>query len=404
MPTSTAPPPAAPTRVLQLISSMNPDFGGPQEAAGQIARSLKSLGVESDIATLDAPGASWGGERVIRLGPGRLGQYCYSDRLLPWLRANARHYDSILIHGLWQYHGFAAWRGLRSTGVPYYVFTHGMLDPWFKRQYPLKHLKKRLYWPWAEYRVLRDARAVLFTTEEERLLARQSFDRYRATEAVVGFGIADPHAGDRAELRAGFLRRYPHLRDKRIVLFLGRLHPKKGCDLLIDAFAAAASREPSLQLVMAGPGHESYRAALARQAELLGIADRIHWTGMIQGETKWGAYHSAEVFALTSHQENFGIAVAEALACRLPVLISDKVNIWREIAAERCGLVAEDTLSGARSLLTQWLDLNAVERERMGANGLACFRKHFHIDSTTARLAATLQALPCSTPRTSSAA
>lgn len=391
---------ADPSRVLQLISTMNPDFGGPQEAAGQIARSLTSLGIESDIATLDAPDATWGDTNVIRLGPGRFGTYCYSDRLLPWLRTNARRYGSIVIHGLWQYHGFAAWRGLRDLGVPYYVFAHGMLDPWFKQQYPLKHLKKTLYWPWAEYRVLRDARAVLFTTEEERLLARQTFDRYRVNEAVVGLGIAEPPAGNR-EI---FLQRHPELRDKRIVLFLGRLHPKKGCDLLIEAFAAAARREPELRLVMAGPGDESYRAELEGLAQMFGVADRIVWTGMIQGEAKWSAYHAAEVFALTSHQENFGISVAEALACGVPVLISNKVNIWREISAEQCGLVGDDTLIGARNLLTQWLDLSAIERERMSANALACFRKHFLIDATTARLAATLQALPCNTPRTSSAA
>ncbi len=394
---------AAPPRVLQIISSMDPGFGGPQEAAGQIGRSLSAMAVASDIATLDSPDATWGGESVIRLGPGRLGQYCYSDRLLPWLRTNACHYSSVIIHGLWQYHGFAAWRALRGIGVPYYVFTHGMLDPWFRRQYPLKHLKKQLYWPWAEYRVLRDARAVLFTTEEERHLARKSFDPYRVNEAVVGFGIADPPAGERSELRHHFLRRYPALQGKRIVLFLGRLHPKKGCDLLLEAFATVARREPALRLVMAGPGTETYRAALARQADHLGVADRICWTGMIQGETKWGAYHSAEVFLLPSHQENFGISVVEAIACRLPVLISDKVNIWREIAAERCGLVAEDTLEGAQSLLGKWLELSTLERERLGANALACFRKHFHIDSTTARLAATLGTRSCSPPTSSAA-
>src|SRR6185369_1025321 len=100
------PSPPAATRVLQLISTMNPDFGGPQEAAAQIGRSLKSLAIESDLATLDGPEATWGGDEMIRLGPGRLGTYCYSDRLIPWLRANARRYDSVIVHGLWQYHGW----------------------------------------------------------------------------------------------------------------------------------------------------------------------------------------------------------------------------------------------------------------------------------------------------------
>jgi glycosyltransferase involved in cell wall biosynthesis len=392
------PTPAAPTRILQLVSSMNPDFGGPQEAVVQIAASLRAAGVASDIATLDEPAATWGGADVIRLGPGRLRQYCYSGKLFSWLRSNARHYSSMIVHGLWQYHGLATWRALSGTDIPYYVFPHGMLDPWFKHRYALKHFKKQLYWP-AEYRVLRDARAVLFTTEEERLLARQSFSQYQANEAVVGFGIADPPRGD----RAAFLRRYPELQDKRIVLFLGRLHPKKGCDLLIAAFATVASREPALRLVMAGPDHDGYQATLMQQAEQRGIADRICWTGMIRGELKWGAYHSAEVFILPSHQENFGISVAEAMACRLPALISNKVNIWREIAAEHCGFVADDTPAGTLSLLQQWLASSPSERERMGANALGCFRKHFHIDSTTARLLTTLGTSPCIAPHSSAA-
>jgi glycosyltransferase involved in cell wall biosynthesis len=387
---------AAPTRVLQLINTMNPDFGGPQEAAGQIGRALTSLGIESDLVTLDAPEASWGGANVIRLGPTRLGGYSYSDRVVPWLRSNAQRYGSVVIHGLWQYHGLAAWRALRGTGTPYYVFPHGMLDPWFKHQYPLKHLKKQVYWRCAEYGVLRDARALLFTTEEERLLARQTFAPYRVNEAVVGFGISEPSRGERAQ----FLRRYPQLQGKRIVLFLGRLHPKKGCDLLISAFASVCSRHPSLQLVMAGPDQDGYQATLMRQAELRGIADRISWTGMITGDLKWAAYQSAEVFILPSHQENFGISVAEALACRVPALISNKVNIWREIEAEQCGIVGNDTAAGTLELLEKWLALSDIERERMKANGLACFRKHFHIESTTARLAATLQASPCAPPNT----
>ena len=391
---------AAPTRILQVITSMNPDLGGPSEAIEQIGRSFQAAGIASDIATVDAPGATWGGTGVIRLGPGRLGPYCYSDRLFSWLRANASHYSSVIVHGLWTYPGLATWRALSGTGTPYYVFPHGMLDPWFKHRYPLKHFKKQLYWPWAEYRVLRDARAVLFTTEEERMLARQTFARYQVNEAVVGFGISDPPRSERAH----FLRQFPQLQDKRIVLFLGRLHPKKGCDLLISAFATVASREPTLRLVMAGPGQEGYQAELMRQAEQRGIADRICWTGLIKGDVKWGAYQSAEVFALPSHQENFGISVAEALACRVPALISDKVNIWREIDAERGGIVGADTPAGTLDLLQKWLALTPIERERMGANALACFRKHFHIESTTAKLLTTLRANRCSTPSTASAA
>src|SRR5688572_8711541 len=341
-----------PLRVLQIISTLNPEAGGPPEGATQICRSLRDRGVKADLVTLDAPEAEWGCAcTTLRLGPSRLGRYSYSDRLFGWLKESAHGYDGVIVHGLWQYHGLATWRVLRSARTPYYVFPHGMLDPWFKHAYPLKHVKKNLYWPWAEYRVLRDATAVLFTTEEERQLARQSFGLYRVKESVVGYGIADPPSGNPEKLRAEFLQQFPELQGKRIILFLGRLDAKKGCDLLIDAFASLAHRDPTLHLVMAGPDLVGYRASLIRQAAQRGVDSRICWTGMLKGNAKWGAFHSAEVFALPSHQENFGISVAEALACNCPVLISNKVNIWREVTAEGAGLVADDTLAGTTSLL-----------------------------------------------------
>src|SRR5438876_2190357 len=125
--------------------------------------------------------------------------YRYSNKLFPWLRAHGGEYDRVIVNGLWQYLSFAAWRRFAGSSIPYYVFPHGMLDPWFKRTFPLKHLKKWLYWPWTEYRVLRDAAAVIFTSEEERLQARKSFWLYRAREKVslLGIGTPDPSPGGR---------------------------------------------------------------------------------------------------------------------------------------------------------------------------------------------------------------
>ena len=125
------------------------------------------------------------------LGPAR-GRYAYTARLIPWLESNAPRFEAIIVEGLWQFHGFGVWRVLHSATTPYFVYPHGMLDPWFKRTYPLKHLKKWLYWPWAEYRVLRDARAVIFTCEEERRLARESFWLYSASEAVLPYERKPP--------------------------------------------------------------------------------------------------------------------------------------------------------------------------------------------------------------------
>jgi glycosyltransferase involved in cell wall biosynthesis len=362
--------------------------------------------MSTEIASLDAPGApsTLDSEFPVHpLGPGLLGaKYGYSPRLVPWLRREAARFDAVIVDGLWQYGSLATWRALRGTGVPYFVYPHGMLDPWFKRTYPLKHLKKSLYWPWAEYRVLRDARAVLFTTEEERLLARESFDRYRCNELVAGYGTARPQV-DGASVREGFLDVRPELRGRRLLLYLSRIHPKKGCDLLIEAYAAVAARDERLHLLMVGPGDEKIVAHLKALAERLGVGARISWPGMLTADDKWGAFHAAELFVLPSHQENFGIAVVEALACGLPVAISNKVNIWREIEANGAGWVADDTLAGTRTLLERWLAQPPGERRRMVERTQACFDAHFDIQQTVANLVMILREAAASAHRTAAA-
>ena len=379
-------------KLLRLIRCLNPTGGGPIEGIRQITPHLATLGVRTSVASLDPPDAPWLQHQpfeAIGLGPVS-GGYGYHRGLPSRIQALARQHDAVIIHGIWQYHAFATWRALRGSNIPYFVFTHGMLDPWFKRTYPLKHFKKWAYWPWADYRVLRDATGVLFTTEQERQLARQSFWLYRANERVVGYGTSAP-PGDAELQREVFLQRFPHLRGKRLLLFLSRIHPKKGVDLLIDAFAAVASSDPRLQLVIAGPDQVGWQAALQRRAAELGIAERITWAGMISGDLKWGAFRCAELFCLPSHQENFGIVVAEALACGLPVAIAEPVNISAEVATARAGLVHVDNTAGTTAALRQWLALPTAEHEQMGRRGAQLFADSFDFASVACALMPVLE-------------
>jgi glycosyltransferase involved in cell wall biosynthesis len=374
-------------KILRLISSVDPKYGGPIEGVNQLSAVHQSMGIEVDICSLDSPDAEYvrnSATNVFALGPAYT-KYAYSPRLLPWLKTHANEYDAVIVQGLWQYVGFAVWRALSGTSIPYFVFTHGMLDPWFKYTYPLKHLKKWLYWPWFEYRVLRDAKKVIFTSEEERLLARESFWLYQVNEAVTAYGVGNPPEGE-VELRENFLKRYPNLQGKRIALFLSRIHEKKGCDLLIEAFAKISQNDESIHLVMAGPDQTGWVAKLKVLAESLGIAHRITWTGMLEGDMKWGAYFAAEIFCLPSHQENFGIVVAEALACGKPVLISNKVNIWREIEEDAAGFVADDTLAGTIMNFERWLKLRPTEYQEMQTHSKQCFKKHFHVQRAAEQL------------------
>jgi glycosyltransferase involved in cell wall biosynthesis len=362
------------------------------EGVRQRGLRLLEMGHQVEVVSLDDPESPFlagYGLPVHALGPSK-GGYRFNSRLVPWLHDHAREYDAAVINGLWQYHSFGAWRALHRMNVPYFVFTHGMLDPWFKHTYPLKHLKKWLYWPWADYRVLRDAQAVLFTSEDERLLARESFWLYRVREAVVSYGTRTP-PDDAEALRAHFHAAQPELRGKRVLLFLSRIQEKKGCDLLIDAFAQVAGQYPNLHLVMAGPDQTGWMSTLQAQARRLGIAERITWPGMLQGDMKWGAFYASEAFVLPSHQENFGIAVAEALGCGLPVLISDKVNIWREIEADGAGIVNPDTAEGMGKTLRGWLAHDAAGRQKMAVQARATFEQRFTVDAMAKSLTHTME-------------
>lgn len=374
-------------KILHAIHSISPAGGGPIEGIKQMAAANQRYGHKIEVVSLDNPKAAFVKDfplTVYALGPGWL-SYGYSSRLVRWLREHEKSYDCIVVNGLWQYHSFGVWRALSNAKIPYVVFTHGMLDPWFNKKYPLKHLKKMLYWPWGEYRVLRDARAVLFTCEEERVLARQAFRPYRCNEVVVKYGTAGPKGDPKLELET-FYKSYPQLREKRLAIFLGRLHEKKGCDLLIRAFAKVLAQDPAWQLLMCGPDQVGWQAKLSAMAEQLNVSDRISWIGMVSGDLKWGALRASEVFVLPSHQENFGIVVAEALACGVPTLISKKVNIWREVQSDGAGVIGADDLDGTCEVLKTWLEMSSEQKSDMRKSALECFEQRFEIHEAAANL------------------
>jgi len=382
-------------KILHLIHSADPESGGPVENIRQMASVYLAHNIQAEVLTLDPPDAPYLGNfpiKVRTLGATYAGKYAYSPKLVSWLRQNHREYDCVIVNGIWQYHSYACWLALHKTETPYVVFTHGMLDPWFKRHYPVKHLKKWLYWPWAEYRVLRDAKVVVFTSEEERTLAPQSFWRYRVNPFVVGYGTRVPKL-DLQALRNEFFTRCPDLLNKRLAIFIGRIHPKKGCELLIEAFYRSLAPDPDWHLLIVGPDQVGWQADLVRLSEKFDIKDRITWAGMLRDERKWAALAASEIFVLPSHQENFGIVVAEALACDTPVLISNQVNIWREIQSENAGFVEQDTLSGTIKLLEAWKRLGEAGRSAIRSNCRRCFDRYFDLDRNSSRFIELIESL-----------
>ena len=178
-------------KILHVIGTLDPAYGGPVEALKQLTLAVYDSGHHVEIVTLDETDTYFSNNKGIvihALGPS-IGKYHFNFRLIPWLINNVKRFDVVISEGIWQYQSFAIWLSSRFVKFHYFVFVHGALDPWFRYAYPLKHIKKWLYWPWAEYNVLRSAKAVIFTTEDEKLLAPKSFWLYKAKGIVVPIRI-----------------------------------------------------------------------------------------------------------------------------------------------------------------------------------------------------------------------
>jgi glycosyltransferase involved in cell wall biosynthesis len=388
-------------RLLHIIATMDPVSGGPCQGIRNSNPEIVRYGISREVVSLDDPEAPFLGSDnfiVHALGPA-IGTWQYARRLKPWLLANLSRFDVVVINGLWIYPSYAGWSAIQTIKkqaksnteihVPnIFIMPHGMLDPYFQNapDRKIKAIRNWFYWKLIENKVVNDADGILFTCKTELMLARKSFYPYHPKKEInVGYGIIPPPAYSK-EMREGFLAQCPEVKDKPYLLFLSRIHKKKGVHLLIRAYAntvnkALVEKRAYPKLIIAGPGLKSaYGAKMVRLvAAFPQLKNNVLFTGMLTGNSKWGCLYGCEAFVLPSHQENFGIAVVEAMACEKPVLISHQINIWKEIQAGGGAIVAADTLEGTQNILDEWISLSAGKHDEMGKHALETYQNNFHI-------------------------
>lgn len=378
-------------KLLHVSPSMDPKHGGVCQAVRMIISGLQGLAVYNEVVSLDDPESNFLKDdpfTVNALGEAR-GPWSYNAQLIPWLAENVSRFDAVVVHGLWLYYGYGVRKAIGALGnrnTKLFVMPHGMLDPYFQRAQGrrLKALRNYIYWKLVESKLINAADGILFTCEEECRLAREPFRPYRPKrELVVGLGADQPPAYT-TDMDVAFHEKVPGLLNSPYILFLSRIHEKKGVDILVNAYADLKAKTNGLQsafpkLVIAGPGLEtSYGSEIKRLAyDTLGLQSDIFFPGMLTENSKWGAFYGCDAFVLPSHQENFGIAVIEALACGRPVIISNQVNIWREIESAGGGLVEDDSLDGTQKMLKRWLHFSDHEKKLVGERALNCFRNSF---------------------------
>jgi glycosyltransferase involved in cell wall biosynthesis len=325
-------------KILHVISGLDPRSGGPPRALYGLARAQKDAGLDVTVVTCERQQGDHSLAQTLRqhgvqvhIVTGVRGRLGHHPGLYPLLHQLAGAGDVLHIHAVWEEIQFLAVKAARSQHKPYLIRPCGMLDPWSLRQ---SRWGKLAYRWWRLNRMIRHAAAIHFTSDLEAELARPACAH---TPAIV-----EPNGIDLDEfdpLPTGFdLRwRYPACQGKTILLFLSRLHHKKGLDILLPAFAQAS--DSSAILVIAGPGEEDYLQEVQRIIREHKLDNRVILTGMLHGPDRVGALASADLFVLPSRQENFGIVVVEALAAGTPVLISDQVNIGQDIARHGVGRV-----------------------------------------------------------------
>ena len=361
-------------KILHVIRDLSITTGGPVFALSGLAEAQAKLGHDVSILATDC-----GDETIAEPGgaeshlvSARPGSWAWCAGLRGELERLVPRTDILHLHMVWDYPVWAAARAAVRHRKPFILRTCGQLDRWSLSQ---KRLKKRMYLRLFGTQ-LHKATAVHFTTEGERKSALGVIGSQPSF--VIPIGVRE-HAYRDLPPRTAFGERFPQLAGQRLVLFLGRLHPKKQPDVLIDAVARITAQFDGLHLVLAGPGDNDYLANLEALADRMGVADRTTLTGPLTGAAVTEAYRAAEVFVLPSLQENFGSAIVEAMAAHCPVLVSDRVDLAVQVDQAEAGLArpasAEDFAAALRRLLG-----DRPLRERMGANGHRLVLDHFTWD------------------------
>jgi len=371
---------------MQVIAGLGREDGGPPEACLRLCRELAKLGHDVSIYTSDADVQTSSkvarkyyqedqGVEIRRFPLQFLcAGYAISFPMAVALKKAICNYDVVHINSLYKFPSTIAARYCRLYGVPYLVRPHGTLDPYILRRH---RLLKSVYEQLFEWRNLERAAAVHFTTSEEMELVRPLCLAIRGVVVPLGVDLAE--YGTARPLHWRFRDNWPESQGRRLILFLGRVNFKKGLDLLVRAFAQIVQTRRDLHLIIAGPDNEGYGRQVRKWLTNEGILDKTTFTGMLVGENKLDAFHAAEMFVLPSYTENFGLAVVEAMASGLPVIVSERVNLARDIAEACAGLVIDCNATALSDAILKLLD-DPVAAARMGEKGRRLVEQRFTWD------------------------
>jgi glycosyltransferase involved in cell wall biosynthesis len=362
-------------RVLHVLPSLSPHWGGPVYFTRHLSTELAGRGISCVVFATKGPltgrgQAISGAEvRLFDTDVWSKGWIAHSPGLGRALAMEVARVDVVHIHELWHYPHWAALRAATQHRVPFVISPHGQFDPWMLRH---RGWAKRLYAPVLLWPSLRRTFAVHVLTKREAAQAR-AFGVRRPMHVIPN--AVDISRQDRLTVRDRFFARHPELRGKRLVLFIGRLHPQKGVDILLEAFARVVPSVPAAHLLITGPDEVGIEADLRAVQCKLGLARHITFTGPLYGGDKDEELAAADVFVLPSRAEGQSSAMLEAMASGVPVVVSMPANS-PDVASASAGLVA-GLSPEAVAVAIDYLLRNPGQAEAMGARGRTLVQQHF---------------------------
>ena len=356
---------------LHVVSHLDPRYGGLSAAVPQMA-SASAAYSEQKVSIAGFCSHNEGIPRV----PENLTVSRWPASRTTWLQDPALHsrfqdqverVDGVHVHGLWEQSTAISARAARRSCTPYVLSAHGMLDRWALNH---KRFKKMVYAALSERNNVRRAACLHALTHAEA----QDYRRFGATQpvAVIPNGVAVPATSD-GEL---FFGRFPSLRQKRIVLFLSRLHSKKGLDILAQAWGAVSKQHPDAHLVLAGPDFEDTQAAVEKSLAALGASQSVLFAGMLDHQAKWSALGAAECFVLPSYSEGLSVATLEAMGSGLPVIITHQCNL-PEVSKFGAGWTIQPDAKQLAQALTDMLSNSQSTNRSIGENGRRLVKQNY---------------------------
>ena len=353
-------------RICHVSPYVGRQFGGPVLALSGMCDGLIKAGCEVSVASIhskqDGPRVSFSDGVELILARGKeIPFFYYSSQL----RKDIIKADCSLIHshGLWTDVHRLAGSESKRRGVPHLIGPCGMLEP---KALNRSSVKKWLVSRWFQRKTLKDASCLLANSHQEYMDIR-------------GFGLTNPVAlipnpvtgpvSVGAVSETEFFNKHPLLQHKKLVLFLGRIHPVKGLERLIDAWNQLSSCYDKWSLVLAGPDEGGYQATIEAQTAKLNCQDSVHFIGPLDDHWKWAVLQTADLFVMPSDYENFGLAIAEAMLVGKPVITTTGTP-WQVLADEYAGWWVDPTPAALKENLRKAMALSRRERQEIGARGM----------------------------------